>query len=200
MPWPPPMQAEPMAYFLFWRMSSCVRCAVMRAPEAPSGWPMAMAPPLALVISRLRPSSFSQARYCAAKASLISTMSIWSSVMPAAASTPRMASTGPMPMVSGSQPTRFQATTRASGAMPWAAQASSEATTSEAAPSQMPEAEPAVTRPSFLNTGGSLAMAAMSALRPRGCSSALTVSMARFTLTSTGAISASKTPASAASA
>ena len=62
--WPPPMHAEPTAYFLPVRSSSCVRCARIRAPEAPRGCPRARAPPLRLALERSMPSSFSTERYC----------------------------------------------------------------------------------------------------------------------------------------
>ena len=42
--------------------------SALRAPEAPVGCPMAMAPPLTFTMSRLSPNSFSHAAYCAAKA------------------------------------------------------------------------------------------------------------------------------------
>ena len=50
-------------------LSSCTRCAVMRAPEAPRGCPMAMAPPFTLHFSGSRPSALDTARYWAANAS-----------------------------------------------------------------------------------------------------------------------------------
>lgn len=62
-PWPPPMQAAPIPYFWPLRRSSCVRCAKIRLPDAPSGCPRAMAPPLVLVLARSNPSSFSTAKY-----------------------------------------------------------------------------------------------------------------------------------------
>ncbi len=57
MPMPPPMQrvARPfftLRFFISW--SSVTR---MRAPEAPTGWPSAIAPPFTLTISLLKPSS-----------------------------------------------------------------------------------------------------------------------------------------------
>lgn len=50
-------------------LSSWTRWAVMRAPEAPSGCPMAIAPPLTLLFSGSRPRAFATARYWGAKAS-----------------------------------------------------------------------------------------------------------------------------------
>ena len=50
-------------------LSLWTRCAVMRAPEAPRGCPMAMAPPSALLFSGSRPNTLETARYWAANAS-----------------------------------------------------------------------------------------------------------------------------------
>jgi len=52
-------------------LSSCTRCDVMRAPEAPTGCPSAMAPPLTFNFSKSSFSSFWQARVWAPNASLI---------------------------------------------------------------------------------------------------------------------------------
>ena len=49
---------------------------VSRVPDAPSGWPNAIAPPLTLTLFRSSSSAFSTARYCAANASLISIRSM----------------------------------------------------------------------------------------------------------------------------
>mmetsp|Transcript_16556 Transcript_16556/g.52805 ORF Transcript_16556/g.52805 Transcript_16556/m.52805 type:complete len:322 (+) Transcript_16556:61-1026(+) len=198
-PCPPPMHAEPTPKRPSRRCSSWVRCAVMRAPEAPSGCPSAIAPPLLLVIARSRPSSFSQARYWAAKASLISTRVMSASVRLARRSASLIAGTGPMPITLGSTPTLAYDTTRARGVSPCSATAASLATTSAPAPSLMPDALPAVTVPPFLNTGFSFA--SVSAVVPgRGPSSLSSVSTPRLPLNSTGAISAANTPASCASA
>src|SRR5690606_29138786 len=45
MPCPPPIQAVASAYFPCPRESSSAALPVMRAPDAPSGWPSAIAPP-----------------------------------------------------------------------------------------------------------------------------------------------------------
>ena len=72
MPCPPPMHADATPNFFPRRRSSSSSVSTSRAPLAPSGWPIAIAPPFTLTLSRLRPSSFSHARYCGANASLIS--------------------------------------------------------------------------------------------------------------------------------
>mmetsp|Transcript_12643 Transcript_12643/g.19425 ORF Transcript_12643/g.19425 Transcript_12643/m.19425 type:complete len:207 (-) Transcript_12643:625-1245(-) len=198
MPWPPPMQALPRALVTPGPARPVARAwarwAVMRAPEAPSGWPSAMAPPLLLATARSRPSSFSQARYWAAKASLISTSPTSPSDVPAAARAPAMAGTGPMPMISGAQPARPQPASRASGVRLYLATAASLASSTLPAPSLMPEALPAVTHPSFLNTG--LRERIFSSWTSgRGLSSAVTSCGPLRPFTSTGASSASNTPA-----
>eukprot|EP01137_Pigoraptor_chileana_P003279 Opistho-2@43240 len=191
------MHAEPTAYFLLRRASSWTRCAVMRLPEAPSGWPRAMAPPLVLVLSLLRPSSFSHARYCAANASLISTRSISEILSPALWRAPVMAATGPMPMILGSHPLTCHETRRARGLRPCCLMAASDAITMAPAPSLMPEALPAVTTPSFLKTGGSLPRDSR-VVWGRACSSVLKSSGPFLPLSSIGAISALNRPSASA--
>mmetsp|Transcript_2230 Transcript_2230/g.8617 ORF Transcript_2230/g.8617 Transcript_2230/m.8617 type:complete len:313 (+) Transcript_2230:611-1549(+) len=119
-----------------------------------------------------------------------------SMVMPQCSRTLRMAGLGPIPMIEGSTPDTDQPVRRASGVRLCLVRPASEVTMRAAAPSPMPEALAAVTVPFFLNTGGSLAMASTVAFT-RGVSSR-TMSMAPFflSLTDTGAISASNTPAS----
>src|SRR4029077_3599875 len=76
MPWPPPMQAEAMPKRSPARLSSRASVSASRTPVAPSGWPIAIAPPLTLSLSSSRPSSRAQAITCAPKASLISKRSM----------------------------------------------------------------------------------------------------------------------------
>lgn len=68
-----------------------------RAPEAPSGWPTAIAPPPGFTwsASSARPSPRSTARDCAAKASFSSITSILASASPVRASRRCTAGTGP---------------------------------------------------------------------------------------------------------
>src|SRR5438093_1328856 len=98
-PWPPPTQRETNARLACRRASSLRLVKMRRAPVAPTGWPSAMAPPFTFSRSfgifpsgRSRPkyfrakssdfSVFNTASTCAAKASLISTMSACSQVSP----------------------------------------------------------------------------------------------------------------------
>ncbi len=79
------------------RRNSCTSVTRIRAPEAPSGWPMAMAPPLTFTLSGSRPSDRRLARLWEANASLISTTSRSPVVRPARASAFSEAGTGPIP-------------------------------------------------------------------------------------------------------
>src|SRR5688572_1005897 len=156
-PWPPPIHADATPYFFCRRRNSSSNVSRSRAPLAPSGCPIAMAPPLTFTLSRSRPSSFSQARYCGAKASLISIRSRSANFRLARPSALRIAGAGPMPINVGSTPTVAHDTMRPSGFSPLSFTAFAPAITRAAAPSTMPLALPAVTTPSFLNTVGSLA-------------------------------------------
>src|SRR4051812_13367224 len=149
-PCPPPIHADPSPKRFFSRRSACSRWIVMRVPLAASGCPMAIAPPHTLVRDRSRSSSRSTARYCGANASFTSTRSICSSFIFAFSSALRAAGAGPMPMCFGSTPATAQATSRPRGFRPRAFAYSSLAMTVAAPPSEMPDAFPAVTSPSFL--------------------------------------------------
>src|SRR2546425_2625667 len=149
-PCPPPMHADPSPKRFFSRLSECSRWIVIRVPVAASGWPMAIAPPHTLVRLRSSPSSRSTARYCGANASFTSTRSICSCFIFALSRALRAAGTGPMPICFGSTPATPQATRRPSGFRPCVFAYASLAITVAAPPSEMPDAFPAVTRPSFL--------------------------------------------------
>jgi MFS family permease len=55
-PMPPPMHSVARPFFASRRCISCSSVFRMRAPEAPIGWPMAMAPPLTLTFDGSQPS------------------------------------------------------------------------------------------------------------------------------------------------
>jgi hypothetical protein len=87
-----------------WRRACCISCSSvtrMRQPDAPIGWPMAMAPPLTLTLLVSQPISWCTAQAWAAKASLISSRSRSAGFQPARSSALRLAGTGPMPMMAG---------------------------------------------------------------------------------------------------
>ncbi len=81
-----------------------------------------------------------------------------------------------MPIVAGSHALHAYPATRASGLRPYRFTASSLTTTFAAAPSEMPDALPAVTVPVFSNTGRSLASES-SEVCGRGCSSTVMVAL-----------------------
>uniref|UniRef100_A0A8D8QRQ7 Uncharacterized protein n=1 Tax=Cacopsylla melanoneura TaxID=428564 RepID=A0A8D8QRQ7_9HEMI len=142
-----------------------------------------------------RSKSFRQARVWAPNASLISTRSISFKLSPTALSRCLIAGEGPIPIIEGSTPTTEYPTSLARGVRLWALTAASLAITTAPAPSQIPEADPAVTTPSFLNTGGSLPSVS-SVVCGLGCSSESIDTGFLLIVTSTGAISDLNTPAS----
>ena len=81
-PWPPPPHSAAAPTPPPRRLSSRARCSTIRAPDMPTGWPSAMAPPLTLTLSSSMPSSRAEAMPTAANASLISTRSRSAGVMP----------------------------------------------------------------------------------------------------------------------
>src|SRR5579864_5303259 len=160
-PCPPPMQAEATPAPPPRRPSSLSKVISRRVPEAPSGWPSAMAPPLTLSLSTSSCSSRITARIWPANASLISIRSRSPSSMPLLASTARIAGAGPMPMRDGSTPTTDQPRMRPIGFQPCSSACSAVESSIIAAPSTMPEALPAVTKPSLSKAGGSAARSSM---------------------------------------
>src|SRR5665213_4295828 len=65
MPIPPPMQSVARPFFASRFCISCNSVTSTRAPEAPIGWPMAMAPPLTLTLLVSQPRSLLTAQACA---------------------------------------------------------------------------------------------------------------------------------------
>jgi hypothetical protein len=129
-----------------------------------------MAPPLTLSLSMGMPRWRAEGSTWAAKASLISTRSMSSMVMPARRNAWRDASMGPRPMISGLSPVTPDETTRASGVIPSSAARVSLMTMTAAAPSLSGQALPAVTSPSGRKAG--LSSASFSTVVPaRGPSS-----------------------------
>ena len=154
-----------------------------------------MAPPFTFTLLISNSRSWATARDCAANASLASIRSISATVRPAFSIAFLVAGTGPTPMIDGSTPPKAPDTQVAMGLTPSSFAFSSLITTTAAAPSLMPEAFPAVTIPSFLNAGRSLAM--LSAVVPgRGPSSVSNTTVVFFCFTSTGTISSLKRPLS----
>src|SRR5690606_12080266 len=72
MPWPTPMHIVAIPWRAPRAASSWARVTTRRAPEAPSGWPSAIAPPLGLTVSGSSSSSATHGIAWAANASLSS--------------------------------------------------------------------------------------------------------------------------------
>ena len=136
------------------------------------------------------PSSSAEGITWAANASLISTMSMSSIVMPARASAALQASIGPSPMISGFSADTPDEMMRASGVMPSSSARWRLITMTAAAPSFSGHALPAVTLPSGRKTGFSCETA--SKVTPaRGPSSVATTEPSG---NSSGVMSISKKP------
>ena len=67
MPIPPPIQSVAKPFFDFLFCISCIKVTNTLAPDAPIGWPNAIAPPLTFTLSGLKPSSLFTEIACAAK-------------------------------------------------------------------------------------------------------------------------------------
>ncbi len=80
---PPPMHSVARPFLASCRAISCSSVTSTRAPDAPIGWPRAMAPPLTLTLPVSQPRSLLTARAWAAKASLASIRSRSSTDQPA---------------------------------------------------------------------------------------------------------------------
>src|SRR5262249_9687715 len=95
MPMPPPMHSVARPFLALRRCISCSSVTSTRAPEAPMGWPMAMAPPFTLTLPVSQPRSLLTAQAWAANASLASTRSRSSVFQPAFFRASRDAGIGP---------------------------------------------------------------------------------------------------------
>src|SRR6478735_5093847 len=72
MPMPPPMHSVARPFLASRFCISCSSVTSTRAPDAPTGWPIAIAPPLTLTLPVSQPRSLLTAQACAANASLAS--------------------------------------------------------------------------------------------------------------------------------
>jgi hypothetical protein len=129
---------------------TAIAAVTSRAPDMPSGWPSAIAPPFGLMraSSSAMPSWRSTANSWLANASLSSITSIWPSVMPSCAISFCVAGAGPMPMMRGATPAVAMPTIRARGFRPCLSAACALASNTAQAPSLTLLALPAVTLPS----------------------------------------------------
>src|SRR5690606_18794434 len=93
--WAPPVQIATIPNWASRRSSSSTTLAIRRMPVAPTGWPIAIAPPLTLSRSGSTPCTWANDIGTAAKASLTSTTAISSIDMPVRRSSRSAARTGP---------------------------------------------------------------------------------------------------------
>src|SRR5512134_551367 len=192
-PMPPPMHSDASPFFASRFCISCSSVTRIRQPEAPIGWPSAMAPPLTLTLPVSQPICRLTAIACAANASLISIRSRSFGSQPARARQRLEAGTGPMPMYLGSTPAEAKALMRASGFRPSSRAFLAVVTITAAAPSLMPEALAAVTVP-FLSKAGLRPFIASSVAPWRGYSSSAKTTGPFFEGISKGMISSLKRP------
>src|SRR6266568_1394393 len=175
----------------------CTSVVMMRAPEPPSGWPRAMAPPFGLSALPSAPMSASQARGTGAKASLTSNAPISSTDRPERCRALRVAGMGAVSMMIGSVPASTAVWIRATGTRPSSAAFSLVVISSAAEPSEICEELPAViTPPSGLKTVLSAPRAATVLPRRTPSSRATTVPSSSLT----GAICPPNRPSSCAAA
>jgi hypothetical protein len=166
----------------------------IREPLEPSGCPKAMAPPSLFTMSGSSPRRRMLARDWVANASLSSTAPRSPTLSPLRLSTFWVAGTGPMPMISGSQPAEAPSMMRARGVRPSRWIADSEATMMADAPSLREDELPAVTTEPPGTTGRRPDRTSME-VPARGPSSVSTTVSALRVLTVTGTISSLKRPA-----
>src|ERR1700733_2718950 len=95
MPMPPPMHSVARPFLASRFCISCSSVTSTRAPAAPTGWPIAIAPPLTLTLEVSQPRSLLTAQACAAKASLASIKSRSSADPPAFLSARRLGGIDP---------------------------------------------------------------------------------------------------------
>src|SRR6185369_4062402 len=112
-PMPTPMQSVTSAVSLSRRSSSSTTVPKIIAPVAPSGWPMAMAPPHTLSFSSGIFRSFWYLSTTDANASLSSNRSTSSALRPLIARSFSVAGVGPVSMIVGSLPLVAAPTMRA---------------------------------------------------------------------------------------
>ena len=171
----------------------------IRVPEAPIGWPSAIAPPNGFTFSVGIFKSLMTAILCAAKASFSSKISTFSSGIRVRATNFSMAGTGPIPMIAGSTPASAYPFRVARIGRFNSLAYSRVVIMTQAAPSLIPEEFPAVITPSFLKAGfnperlSSVVLARMN--------SSLALKSSDFVLrlkTATGVISFARCPSSCA--
>src|SRR3954463_8527489 len=151
-PRPPPQHIVTKPIDLSERSISCSSVVIRRAPVEPSGWPMAIAPPLTLTRSMSGLCSRCHAATTGANASLISIRSMSLIDILLRSRIFVVAGIGPSSILTGSQPTVVWSTIFARGVNPSSAALSALISRTAAAPSEICDALPAVMTPSSLKT------------------------------------------------
>ena len=147
---PPPTHSVANPFFASRLPISCSSVTSTRAPDAPIGWPMAIAPPFTFTRLVIEPKVLDDRTALRGKR-LVALDQIEIAHGPARArcSARRVLGIGPVPISAGSTPAVAKLAMRASGVSPRRCASAPLITTNAAAPSLMPLALPAVTVPSF---------------------------------------------------
>src|SRR2546427_4249784 len=156
---PPPMHKVASPRCTSFSFIECNSVTTIRFPEQPIGWPRATAPPQMLKTSHGMPSSFLTPTLADEKASLCSTKSNSSSLSPVRFISFRTHGIGANITSSGFTAWEQKSRIAPSGSTPISRARRSLISTVALAPSEIWDELPAVSTPSFLNTGGSLAKA-----------------------------------------
>src|SRR2546422_531625 len=154
---PPPMHSVARPRCTSFSFMECSNVTTMRFPEQPIGWPRATAPPQTLKTSQGMPSSFLTPMLAEENASLCSTKSNSSSPSPVRFIS--FCTHGIGANITSSGLTAWEQKSRIvpSGSTPISRAVRSLISTVALAPSEIWDELPAVSTPSFLNTGGGLA-------------------------------------------
>src|SRR4051812_39692356 len=156
-PWPPPPHRPAAPSPPPRRPSSRARCSATRAPEAPTGCPIEIAPPLTFTFSSEMSRSRIDCNATAANASLISNRSTSAAVLPSRPRAWRIAFAGWDSSEASGPATLPCAPISARIGAPNSSAFALLITTTAAAPSEIWLADPAVTVPSAANAGRNFA-------------------------------------------
>ena len=126
---------------------------MMRAPEPPSGWPSAIAPPFGLSCFSSAPMSFNHASGTGANASLTSKTPMSASLRPERFNAFSVAGIGAVSIITGIGAGDVAVCTLAIGLRPYDFAYSADTSSSAAAPSEICDELPAWMTPSSLNAG-----------------------------------------------
>lgn len=150
---PPPLQMDAMPMLPFLVLNTLIRERMIRAPEQPTGWPSATAPPCTFTLLGSISRIFMFARGTAAKASLISWKSTFLIVMPFLYKSLEHALAGAIPKSMGATSASSYPIILARGFKPLSLAVSSAIRTIVQAPSLILEELAAVIVPFLANAG-----------------------------------------------